>query len=600
MDDRRETGDGAIEEVRGASDIVGVVGAYVQLRKGGRNYKGLCPFHKEKTPSFIVSPDRQTFHCFGCGKGGDVFTFVMETEGVGFGEALRTLAQRAGIRLPERGDGRAREKRDRLYGVLELAEKFYRAALGSKRATAAHGFLDARRIEPETSERFALGFAPDQWRIFRERARKAGFRDEDLVETGLAIPKEGGTPYDRFRGRLLFPIRNVGGRTIGFGGRILGDGEPKYLNSPETELFRKGESLYGLSETKGEIRSEGAAVLVEGYTDLLALWQAGFRNVVAPLGTAFTTNQARLIGNYAEKALVLFDGDEAGLRATLRSLETLLAAGVEPRVVELPAGSDPDEVIRSDGPEAIRKRMEEAAGIVPFILDRAHGGEKEAGIRALVGLFAAVRDEIRLSLLLQEAADRTGVAEEVLLREVGRRRKEEAVPGPAAVRLSPGTRKRVLDAERGIAYIAWEHPDLLPVIRRAVDPEKVEDLPARKLLRALVECAEKGDDPGPALLTTAGVDNEFSRIRIESDPEGDPLPTLQDYIACVREEEINRRLSRIDEALKEAEARRDSDACLRLLQERSGLAKHRLRIVAALRGEGSGAEMGSPERSDSS
>ncbi|MFH1279867.1 MAG: DNA primase [Candidatus Eisenbacteria bacterium] len=600
MDERSAGGEGAIEEVRAASDIVGVVGAYVRLRKAGRNFKGLCPFHKEKTPSFIVSPDRETFHCFGCGKGGDVFTFVMETEGVGFGEALRTLAQRAGIRLPERGDGRAREKRDRLYGLLELAERFYRGAIGSKRAETARRFLDDRRIAAETSERFGLGFAPDEWRVLRDRAREEGYRDDELVETGLAIRKEGGAPYDRFRGRLLFPIRNVGGRTIGFGGRILGEGEPKYLNSPETDLFRKGEALYGLSETKGEIRSEGTAILVEGYTDLLALWQAGFRNVVAPLGTAFTPGQARLVGNYAERALVLFDGDEAGLRATLRSFETLLGAGLDPRVVDLPAGSDPDEVIRAEGPEALAKRLEGAVGLVPFILDRAHGGEKEAGIRALVGVLAAVRDEIRLSLLVQEAADRTGVPEEVILREVGRRKREEDAPGPAAVRLSPRTRKRLLDAERGIAYIAWEHPDLLPVIQRAVDPDKVEDLPARKLLQALVDCAAKGDDPGPGLLTAAGVDHEFSRIRIESDPEGDPLPTLQDYIACVREEEISRQLCRTDEALKEAESRNDSDACHRLLQERSGLAKQRHRIVAALRGDGSGAETRSPERSESS
>ena len=585
--ERRE-GHDLVEEIRSASDIVGIVGGYVRLKKAGRSFKGLCPFHKEKTPSFIVTPERQTFHCFGCGKGGDVFTFLMEMDGIGFPEALRTLAGRAGIRIPERGNPKLREKRERQYALLQFAGRFYRSALGTGRGAKAQSFLKARGINGESAEKFGIGFAPDEWRSLRERALTEGFADQELVETGLAVPREGSPPYDRFRGRVLFPIRNVGGRVIGFGGRVLGEGEPKYLNSPETELFRKGDALYGLSETKGEIRREGTALVVEGYTDLISLYQGGVTNVVAPLGTAFTPNQARMISHYAERAVLLFDGDEAGRKAALRSIETLAGESVRAEVAVLPDGSDPDQFLRDEGEEALRRLIDGSVGIVPFILDNAYAGSKERGIRAAVRVMASVRDDIRLSLLIRETREKTGITEEVLLREVLRRRKEDAHSETSeAVRLTPVPRKRMLDAERGIAYLGVEYPDLLPVIRKTVDPERVEDIPARKLLKALYDADDRGEPPGRSIFSLAGVDGDFSRIRVEAEEEGeeDPLPRLQDYIACVREEGINRRMSRIQDELKDAEDRNDTDACARLLKERTGLARQKSQIVAALRGE---------------
>jgi DNA primase len=587
-----------VEEVRAASDIVGVVGSYVSLRKAGRSFKGLCPFHKEKTPSFIVSPERGTFHCFGCGKGGDVFRFIMEIDGVHFPDALRTLAQRAGIRIPDRTDWRVQERRERLYALLDRAATFYRAALRSGGAAAARRFLASRRLSDETAERFGLGYAPAGWRVLRDHARAAAFTDEELADAGLVVPRPEGAPYDRFRDRLLFPIQNPGGRVIGFGGRILGEGEPKYLNSPETDLFRKGEGLYGLSLTRGEIRAAGAAILVEGYTDLLALHQAGFRNVVAPLGTAFTPAQARLVRNYAEKVTVLFDGDAAGMQATLRSLETLVAEGLTPSMADLPAGSDPDDLIRAEGPEALAARLERAVPLVPFLLERAYAEDREAGIRALVRVLGALRDDIRLSLFVREASERTGVPEEVLHREAVRARRSPDQPGGDALRTSPAARRRILEAERGIAYLGYEFPGLIPVIRKALGPESMEDASARMLLEALYACAERGEEPGESILTLMGVDGDFARLRMESTADRDPLPMLRDYVACIREEAINRRIRRVQDDLKDAEERRDTEACARLLEERAVLARQRRRIAASLREEGWDAPLHPAERSE--
>ncbi|MFH1679096.1 MAG: DNA primase [Candidatus Eisenbacteria bacterium] len=587
-----------VEEVRAANDIVGVIGAYVRLRKAGRSYKGLCPFHKEKTPSFHVSPERQTFHCFGCGKGGDVFRFLMEIDGVRFPEALRSLAQRAGIRIPDRADPRATERRERLYQVLESAARFYRASLRTAGASAARGFLESRGLSDEIVERFGLGYAPSGWRTLRERARAEGFTDEELTDAGLAVQRPDSAPYDRFRERLVFPILTVGGRTVGFGGRILGEGEPKYLNSPETDLFRKGDGLYGLSVTRHDIRREGTAVLVEGYTDLLAVYQAGFRNVAAPLGTAFTGQQARLLANYTERVLVLFDGDEAGLQATLRSLATLAGEGLSPSIAELPAGSDPDELLRESGAEALRLRMESALPLVPFLLERAYSGDREAGIRALVRVLVPMRDELRLSLLVREAHERSGIPEEVIHREVLRLRKGTEEAEPRAIRTSPVASRRLMEAERGIAYLGYELPDLLPVIRRALGSRGVEDPPARKLLEALYECAEKGEDPTESVFTLRDVDGEFARLRMESDAESDPLHRLRDYVACVWEEEINRRLRRVQDELKDAEERKDLEACSRLLEKRAALANRKRRIAGSLRDEDWDAHFRSAERSE--
>ncbi len=596
---RNRQSDDAVERVRDANDIVSVVGGYVRLRKAGRNYKGLCPFHKEKTPSFIVTPERQTFHCFGCGKGGDVFRFVMEMDGVQFPEALRSLAARGGVALESTWKRKDAGERERRLKVLDFACRLFEKQLRSKRGAAAAEYVERRGFRDETVALFRIGYAPDSWRFLRDAAARKGIADADLIDTGLIIPKEGGSPYDRFRDRLIFPIGDPSGRIIGFGGRVMGDGEPKYLNSPETPLFRKGEALYGIDRSRGEIHRAGYVLLVEGYTDVIALYQDGIRNVVAPLGTALTPGQGRMLSHYTDRVVLLFDGDEAGVKAAVRSLATLAAEGLAADVALLPPGSDPDQYLREEGRSAMEELIASASSFVSFLLHHPFPGGREEAVRTVIGVLAAVDDEIRLGLLVRETNRMTGLREEVLLRRIRAERagaKEEDRP---ALRRSPGLSGRLIDAQRGIAFLGLEHPDLLPVIRRVIRPEKVDDIPARKLLKALYECDDSGARPTPSLLTLSGVDREFSRLRVETEDVDDPLAILHDYILCVREEEIERRSRKIQAEIRDAEERNDEAACSRLLVQRSELAALRRNLAHATKGDSTGAEAAAGERSDS-
>lgn len=596
---KRYESDEAVERVRAANDIVGVIGGYIRLRKAGRNLKGLCPFHTEKTPSFIVSPERQTYHCFGCSKGGDVFRFIMDMDGAKFPEALRTLAARAGIHLENKWNRKDSGERERQFKVLDFARDHFRKQLELPVGEVARRYLKERGISTEMIELFQIGAAPEAWRRLRDEGARKSITDKDLIDTGLLIPPEKGTPYDRFRNRLIFPIADTSGRTIGFGGRVLGDGEPKYLNSPETALFKKGEALYGIQHSRGEIHRAGSAVLVEGYTDLIALFQNGIRNVIAPLGTALTPQQARMISYYTDRVILLFDGDEAGLKAALRSLTTVFGEGLGASVALLPSGSDPDQLLREKGVDAVREIIDNAGSFVSFVLDYPFPGGREEAVRAMIPTLAAIKDEIRLGLLLREAHSRTGLAEEMLYREVKLARSDEQEVRAVSVRRAPSTPKRLIDAQRGIAFLGFEHPDLLPVIRRVVRTDDVHDLPARKLLKALFQCEENGEEPSQSLFTLSGVDREFSRLRVESANEEDPLSILQDYIVCVREEEIERKNREIQEELREAERRNDLAACGRLLAERSKLAAQRRNLAHATKGDSTGAEAAAGERSDS-
>ncbi len=596
---RQHEPDDAVERVRAANDIVAVIGGYLRLKKAGRNFKGLCPFHTEKTPSFIVSPERQTFHCFGCSRGGDVFRFIMDMDGAKFPEALRTLAARAGIRLETTWTRKDTGERERQFEILEFAREHFRKQLGLPVGSETMGYLEKRGISPEMIELFQIGVAPDSWRRLRDEAARKKITDKELIDTGLLIPNEKGTPYDRFRNRVIFPIADTSGRTIGFGGRVLDGSEPKYLNSPETALFKKGEALYGIHHSRGEIHRSGSAVLVEGYTDLIALYQNGIRNVIAPLGTALTPQQARMITHYTDRVTLLFDGDEAGMKAALRSIATLYGEGLGADVALLPPGSDPDQLLREEGVEAVRETITNAGSFVSFILGFPFPGGKEEAVRAMIPTLAAIKDEIRLGLLLREAHSLTGLAEEMLYRQVRLARSNEQDERAISVRRAPSTPKRLIDAQRGIAFLGFEHPDLLPMIRQVVRTDTVQDLPARKLLKALFQCEENGEEPTQSLFTLTGIDREFSRLRVESANSEDPLAILQDYIVCVREEEIERKSRKIQEELREAELTNDREACSRLLAERLKLAAQRRNLAQPSIGDSTGAEAAAGERSDS-
>ncbi|MBT9172837.1 MAG: DNA primase [Syntrophomonadaceae bacterium] len=354
--------DEVIEEVRARTDITAFVSQYVQLKKTGRNFWGLCPFHSEKTPSFSVAPDKQIFHCFGCGASGNVFSFLMKSEGISFPEAVRVLAGRAGIRLPDVEVSPAAEQRrrqkERLLEAFKLAAGFYQdVLLHTEAGNSARRYLEKRGLSPETVRRFGLGLAPDSWASLKNFLCNKGFAYPELLTAGLLSESEKKTVYDRFRNRIIFPIHNQRGEVIAFGGRVLGEGSPKYLNSPETPLFEKGRNLYALHLAKEAIRRERQAVVFEGYMDVITAHQAGITHAVATLGTALTEIQGRLLQSWAEEVLLVYDADAAGLAATWRGLQVLRQAGCLVKIGRLPAGTDPDGFIAGFGGEAFRERI---------------------------------------------------------------------------------------------------------------------------------------------------------------------------------------------------------------------------------------------------
>mgnify|MGYP000639838191 FL=1 len=452
-----------VDEVKARLDIVDVVSGYVHLQKAGRNFKALCPFHHEKTPSFVVFPETQTWRCFGaCGEGGDIFGFVMKAEGWDFGEALRNLAKRAGVELTPLTPAQQQQvtERERLQGLIEEAARFFhQQLLEAPAAEAVRAYVTGRGLRAETVAAFQLGYAPDDWHQAMQHLQMLGYTQDEIVEAGVAIRNEQGNVYDRFRHRLMIPIRDARGRTVGFGARALEkDAVPKYLNSPQSPLFDKGRLLYGLDKARRAIRETETAVIVEGYMDVLQAHQAGFANVVAQMGTALTEDQLRQLSRYARRLILALDPDVAGTTATMRGLnvarETLQTDGpvtfdprgvmrytgtleLDIRVITLPEGHDPDDLIR-ENPEAWKELLERAIPVAEYVIQRGTAHltpqssyqEREQAARALLPLLTATESDIERSGNIQALARRVRIDERTLLQWTQRRRAERtrAVP----------------------------------------------------------------------------------------------------------------------------------------------------------------------------
>ncbi len=404
--------------VKDAAQIVDIIGEHVALKRAGANLKGRCPFHTEKTPSFIVNPDRQSFHCFGCGEGGDVFTFMMKYHRLTFPEAVKELAHRYHIELPERkfttADREEAKKRETLFSINRwAAESYHEFLLKEPAAAGAREYLEERGIPLQAIEKYKLGYTPDSWDFLIKRCKQANIALEDAEAAGLVVQRERGGYYDRFRSRVLFPIYDLTGKVVGFGGRILGDGEPKYLNSPETLIFNKSRTLFGLYHHKDSIRRLKRGVIVEGNFDLLSLAVHGLDYCVAPLGTALTSAQIRIIKGYVDEVIMLFDGDTAGLKAVLRAVPIFLAEQVQARVAILPEGHDPDTFVAEFGRQALEKDLENALPLPEFVLEQLlekHGLTIEGKGRILKELQPLVEsvsnNPLQRSVLISRFCDR--------------------------------------------------------------------------------------------------------------------------------------------------------------------------------------------------
>ena len=553
--------DDVVEEVRARADIVGVIGEFVQLKKAGKEFRGLSPFKKEKTPSFYVIPAKAFFHDFSSGESGDVFSFLMKHQGMSFVDAVKYVGARSGVDVREvkRGKGRGDDPWRPYYEASAHANAFFQERLWEwKGGEAARSYLEGRGIEREAGERFGLGYAPDEWGAFREAASVHGLDEGILLELGLLKKSEKGRdPYDAFRNRIVFPIESVTGRVLAFGGRLLGKegkGAPKYLNSPESPIFHKGEVLYGLSWARNHIRRDASVMVVEGFMDVVSLAAAGIRNVVAPLGTSLTESHARLLKRYTTQVRILFDSDPAGLRATFRAADTLLGQGLHASVVTLPDGEDPDSVARSGGAEAVRGFVAQAVDVldrkIAILEERGYFDSIEKTRRALDRLLPTLRvarDARLRDIYVTRVAERTGVQRETLTQELLAAPVRPRRVGTAPPRRRPAPRFRGLGAERTLVLLLINHREWIEKSAERVGPSDLEDDANRVIFEALIA------DPELVALPEGTRPEAVDRFEeLNADPEtlADPARVFDDTVAKIEGNRISRRLDALEAEIR--------------------------------------------------
>lgn len=456
--------DTKIEEIKNRANIIDLVSEYITLKKAGRNFVGLCPFHKEKTPSFSVTPDRQMFYCFGCGEGGNVFAFLMKIGQMTYPEAVRHLAKKTGVVIQERDTQKHRQadsRREQLIRINELAASHFIKNLSSPSGKEALAYLRQRGIREEAVRLFRLGLALNSWHHLRDYFEREKASLKYAEQAGLLIPGKDASPYDRFRGRLMFPVEDLNGRVIAFGGRIIGDGEPKYLNSPESDIYTKGKCLYALNRAKDSIRKQGYVILVEGYFDLISLWNAGITHVVATLGTALTKEQINLIGRYSTQVVVLFDPDEAGRKAMERSLGLFMGAHISARVVMLPGGLDPDDYVRAYGRDCLLDLIDRAPSLVDYYIDHVLGGrggfeKNRDSLRQAVAFIKQIDNVIDRNLFIKRVSEKLGIDQELLKREIIR---TLPVSSDAGTMQREGHPVEIANLELDLIYLLLIHPE---------------------------------------------------------------------------------------------------------------------------------------------
>lgn len=547
-----------ISEIRDATDVVDLISGYVTLKKSGRNYFGLCPFHPEKTPSFSVNPEKQIFHCFGCGAGGNVFTFLMRHEGISFPESVKFLARRAGIQLEfEERDETSAKENEALYYTNEFAAKFFQEQLFSPHGKAALSYLHGRGFAEADIRIFGLGYAPAGWDNLIHRAKQHSVSIEQLERAGLILKKEGGGYYDRFRDRVMFPIWNLSGRVVAFGGRKLSDADdsPKYINSPETAVYEKGKLLYGLYQTRDEIRKQDRAIFVEGYTDLMSLVAAGVKNVVATLGTALTEDHARLIHRYTKNVALMYDSDSAGSAATLRGADILLAGGVEVYVATLPAGHDPDSFAKSAGAAGITKVVENANALFDMRLNQIlnESSEKRSdSIRALLKSLAKLNDGIKRQQLAHKISEVLNIEERSLWDElkymVLQKRRGEVSHLPKKTRKEAAIEDllRIMIREWGMADFVFNNLEM----------SELQDSRWENLLTFMNHLYKSGGNPTETDLINRFNDIETSAFIVKAINEEwqdlDLVRWAADCVATVKIENVQARLRAIREEIRKS------------------------------------------------
>lgn len=578
-----------LEKIKSQNDIVDVISERVRLKKAGRNFTGLCPFHNEKTPSFSVSQEKQIYKCFGCGEAGNVISFVMKEKNLPFIEAVKYLANRANIPL-EIGNGeksKSAKKKDLLYRVNVEAAKFFFSNLMNNK-NAKEYFLN-RGIKEETIKKFGLGFANDSWNNLMFYLRKKGVSDILLEEAGLiSVNKEKGRKYDRFRNRVMFPVFDYQGKVIGFGGRVLDDSKPKYLNSPETLVFQKGTNLYGLNFALKHNMNERYFVIVEGYMDLISLHQYGITNVVASLGTALTINQARLLKRYADKVVISYDADMAGQMATLRGLEVLRTAGFDVRVLSIPQGKDPDEYVRSNGKEAFLKLINSAAPLIDYRIKKAEDGIDFRNSQSVI-LYAkrimeiiSDLDPVEKDVYIKKASENTGIKEQALYdilkskmkdnRENNFRNNKEE--DRSKLYVEPG----FLKAERALIKIMLENKEYLQYIEERISENDFILLEHKEIFTVIIlakgENINNIDSFIESRLNNAKTIGELVKIKEENIFFAEDIKVqIDDFINEIHSYKLKQRIDQLRKEQKELENQGKVEESIKLAIELASITK---------------------------
>ena len=560
-----------IDEIKNRLDIVEVIGSYLKLKKAGANWRALCPFHSEKTPSFFVSPARQIWHCFGCGKGGDLFGFVKEIEGVEFGDALRILAQKAGVQL-KRQPPELRTERQRLYEICELATQFFEKQLESKTGQAVKEYLLGRRINEESLKKWRIGYSPDIWQGLSDFLVSKGYQREEIEKAGLAIKSETAREnfFDRFRGRIIFPIFDLNSQVVGFSGRIFkSEDTAKYVNTPNTLLYDKSRILYGLDKAKVEIRKKDFCILVEGNTDVIMTHQAGSENTVATSGTALTPLQLKILKRYSSNLLIGFDMDVAGETATKRGIDLAQSLGFDIKIIRLPEGKDPAELIAKN-PLEWEKTINSAVGILDFYFETAFTKAdsktpqgKKAISKMLLPPIKRIPNKIEQSYWVQKLAEKLEVKEEDVEEELKKIKLTEEIYGlepEEIINLPQRSRKELLE-ERLLILILKCPPNISLVKKEVISYFSSQ---AQEILTKL----EKKQTPDSPLFNYLSIKSEIEEIE-----EKDTVPEIESCLKEIQSLEIKNKLNQISKEIKKAEGEKDSKKIEKLTQEFNQLAK---------------------------
>lgn len=569
-----------INEIRHQADLVEVISEYVPLKKTGSNYKGLCPFHSEKTPSFVVSPAKQIFHCYGCGAGGNVFTFLMQQEKYTFPEAIQVLAKRLGIQISEQSEPKATQQLRRSEGLYQLhhdaAQYFSQHLTQSDQGQQVREYLKQRGIYEKSIQTFSLGYALPSWDgLWKTLIQK--YSRDFLLESGLVIKKKSGVGhYDRFRDRLMIPIHDERGRIVAFGGRILGEGEPKYLNSPETSIFHKGRTLFGIYHAKDAIRRLGSILVVEGYFDMIVPYNYGVENIVATMGTALTEHHLRQIQRYTKNVVLVFDSDPAGIKAVLRTLDLFLSSGFEARAVVLPKGEDPDSIIRKEGAEKFRDYVDHAPLLLDFVRERileqydlSRVEQQIKCVNQLLPTILKIRDIVERDIQINRTADILKISDKALLQEF----KRAANTGKAQLTQTiPKKRTAMPILEEYLIRALIKDKSLISVIQEELNPEEDLSSPiAKRIVKELFVYKDQRDFEARILddVEEMEIHQDLADLFMRADEIVDPAKTVRDCLDRLRQKCFEHATLDVTRKVRNAQEKKDTQTLDTVLEQKN-------------------------------